>query len=204
MTRLIIVRHGQTEWNRVERFRGRADLELNPAGIRQAQAIAQRLPAWTPVAVYSSPLKRAWQTAAILAQPLGLGVEPLEGLIDMDFGTWQGLTPEEARARDPQLYRLWLEAPHRVRFPGGEGLEEVRGRAQQAVDRVSAAHPDSGVVLVSHKVVCKVLTLLLLDADNSHYWEIEQDNAAITIFDQRSPYWMASLINDTCHLKGVE
>ncbi len=93
MTRFILVRHGQTEWNRVERFRGRADLALNETGIRQAEAVAERLSRWQVATVYTSPLQRASVTAQTLASHLGLAVQPLDALIDIDFGRWQGLWP---------------------------------------------------------------------------------------------------------------
>jgi broad specificity phosphatase PhoE len=124
LTRLIIVRHGQTAWNEGEgeRLRGRADLDLDEAGLRQAVAAATRLTKWEVAAVYSSPLRRAMRTAETLAKPRGLQVQPLEGLIDIDYGRWQGLSLREAEADDPELYTLWLDNPHLVTFPGGEGL----------------------------------------------------------------------------------
>jgi len=96
MTRFVLVRHGQTEWNRVERFRGRADIPLNETGLAQAKALARRLASWAIAAVYSSPLQRTRETGKAIARQLGLQVEPLEGLIDIDYGALQGLTPEEA------------------------------------------------------------------------------------------------------------
>jgi phosphoserine phosphatase len=96
-TTMILVRHGQTEWNRVERFRGRADVPLNETGLRQAVLTAERIAcSWHPVAVYSSPLSRAQQTAQATARQFDLSVEVNEGLADIDYGKWQGLTPEEA------------------------------------------------------------------------------------------------------------
>ena len=100
MTRFVLVRHGQTEWNRVERFRGRKDLLLDATGLRQALAAALRIKDWPVAAVYSSPLRRALETAKVIANQLDLPVEPLDGLIDLDFGDWQGLTAEEAAKQD--------------------------------------------------------------------------------------------------------
>lgn len=205
MTRLIIVRHGQTAWNEGEgeRLRGRADLDLDEAGLRQAVAAATRLTKWEVAAVYSSPLRRAMRTAETLAKPRGLQVQPLEGLIDIDYGRWQGLSLREAEADDPELYTLWLDNPHLVTFPGGEGLEQVRSRATAAVETVVSRHLEQTVVLVSHKVVCKVLLCHLLGVDNSHFWQIHQELCAINVIEMEKDSPLIMLLNDTCHLKGV-
>ena len=203
MTRLVVVRHGRTEWNRVERFRGRADIKLDEVGIKQAEAAAARIAEWQVLAVYSSPLRRALTTAEILAHPLGLEVKLLPGIIDIDYGEWQGLSPAEAAAKDGGLYSKWLESPHKVKFPGGESLAEVRERAASAVDGLIAQHPKETVVLVSHKVVCQILILSLLGLDNSHFWQITQDVCAVNLFEVRGGVPSALSLNDTCHLKGV-
>jgi broad specificity phosphatase PhoE len=205
LTRLIIVRHGQTAWNEGEgeRLRGRADLDLDEAGLRQAAAAATRLTKWGVAAVYSSPLRRAMRTAETLAKPRGLQVQPLEGLIDIDYGRWQGLSLREAEADDPELYTLWLDNPHLVTFPGGEGLDQVRSRATAAVETVVSRHLEQTVVLVSHKVVCKVLLCHLLGVDNSHFWQIHQELCAINVIEMEKDSPLIMLLNDTCHLKGV-
>ncbi len=201
--RLIIVRHGRTEWNRVERFRGRAALELDEVGIKQAEATAGRVAEWQIAAVYSSPLHRALTTAEILARPLILEVRLLPGIIDIDYGEWQGLSPEEAAANYGSLYSKWLNSPHEVKFPGGESLADVRERAASAVDDLIIQHPKETIVLVSHKVVCQILILSLLGLDNSHFWEITQDVCAFNLFEVRGGVPSALFINDTCHLKAV-
>ena len=203
MTRLVIVRHGRTGWNRVERFRGRADIKLDEVGIKQAEAAAARITEWQVSAVYSSPLQRASTTAEIMARPFGLEVKLLPGIIDIDYGEWQGLSPEEAAAKDSGLYSKWLESPHKVKFPSGESLAEVRERATSAVDGLIAQHPKETVVLVSHKVVCQILILSLLGLDNLHFWQILQDVCAVNLFEVRGGVPSALSLNDTCHLKGL-
>ncbi|MBM4450796.1 MAG: histidine phosphatase family protein, partial [Chloroflexi bacterium] len=94
MTKLLIIRHGRTEWNRVERFRGRADIPLDEVGRKQAEATASRIAEWQLNTVYSSPLRRAMETAEALARPAGLEVKKLPDIIDIDYGQWQGLSPE--------------------------------------------------------------------------------------------------------------
>jgi broad specificity phosphatase PhoE len=203
LTRLIVVRHGRTEWNRVERFRGRADIKLDEVGIKQAEAAAARITDWQVSAVYSSPLRRALATAEILARPFSLEVKMLPGIIDIDYGEWQGLSPQEAAAKYSDLYSKWMESPHEVKFPGGEGLAEVRERAASAVDEMIARYPKETIVLVSHKVVCQILILSLLGLDNAHFWEITQDVCAVNVFEVRGGVPSALFINDTCHLKEL-
>jgi voltage-gated potassium channel len=203
LTRFILIRHGQTEWNRMERFRGRAELALDDTGIRQAEAAAERLSGWQIAAVYSSPLRRALMTAQVLASRLGLAVQPLDGLIDIDFGDWQGLSGKEAAAQDGYLYRQWLERPHEVRFPRGESLQDVRQRITAAIDSLVKNHGEQTVVLVSHNVVCRVLLCVVLGLDNSHFWQLGQDNSAVNVFEVSDGKTVLSLLNDTCHLKHL-
>ena len=203
MTRLVVVRHGRTEWNRVERFRGRADIELDEVGMKQAEATAGRIAEWQVSAIYSSPLRRALATAEVLARRFDLEVKLLPGIIDIDYGEWQGLSPDEAAAKDGALYSRWLKSPHKAKFPGGESLAEVRERAASAVDTLITRHPRETIALVSHKVVCQILILSLLGVDNSHFWQIAQDVCAVNLFEVRGGVPSALLLNDTCHLNGV-
>lgn len=202
MTLFILVRHGQTEWNREERFRGRADLLLNETGLRQALAAALHVKGWPIAAIYSSPLKRALETAKIIANQLSLPVKPLDGLIDIDFGSWQGLSAKEAAKQDSELYNMWLEFPHQVRFPRGESLADVRQRVLAAVDGIAAEHGEQTVILVSHMVVCKVLLCAMLGLDESNFWQVRQDVCAINAFEVRDGVPTVTLVNDTCHLKS--
>lgn len=203
LTRLFLIRHGETEWNKEERFRGRAELDLTERGIKQAEAVARRLSYWPINAIYSSPLKRALKTAEIIAQSLALPAKPLLELIDIDYGDWQGLSPQEAAIRDGNLYLLWKQAPHLVKFPNGESLQDVKQRVEKALEHIKNNHPGETVVFVSHLAVCRVMILHLLGWDNSHFWQIEQGLGAINLFELRSPSPVAMMLNDTCHLKGI-
>ena len=203
-TEIILVRHGQTEWNRIERFRGRVDIPLNETGVEQAEAVASRLARRSrPVKIYGSPLGRCLQTADAIAKSTNTQVQVLEGIIDIDYGDWQRLTPEEAEKRDPDVYRTWLSAPQTARIPGGETLDQVRARALEALERTAEHHPGQTIVLVSHKVVCKILVCAVLGLDNSHFWLIEQDNAAINMFEWNGENYLIKGINDTCHVEGI-
>ena len=140
MTRFILVRHGQTEWNRFERFRGRVDIDLDETGLMQAEAAAEKIARWEVKATYSSPLKRAMTTAQIIAHRLGLEAQPLEEINDMDFGLWQGLSISEVREQYPELFGLWRLHPEGLKIPEGETLEQVRNRVAACIDELAARH----------------------------------------------------------------
>lgn len=203
MTRLILVRHGRTEWNRVERFRGRTDIELDAVGIKQAEATAERLSSLPIAAIYSSPLRRALTTASTVAKRCKLNAQVLDGVIDIDYGDWHGLSPQEAAAKDPYLFSLWLDSPHLVKFPRGESLSDVRERCALTVNELIHRHKEETFVIVSHKVVCQVMILELLGLDSAYFWRIAQDVCAINVFEIRNNTPSVLLLNDTCHLKGV-
>lgn len=200
VTRFILVRHGQTEWNLVERYRGRADIALNDTGREQARRLAERLAGEPIAAVYAGPLQRTLATAEPIAAAKGLRVQPLMELIDIDFGVWQGLTEAEAEARYPALYGMWLNRPGEVRFPEGESLGEVRRRAMAAVRDLARRHKGETVVLVSHKIVNKVILCAVLGLSNHAIWRIDQDNGAINRFEFEGGRWVVRSLNETCHL----
>jgi broad specificity phosphatase PhoE len=204
MTSVYLVRHGQTAWNREEIFRGRTDVPLDETGLRQAELAGEYFEGMEIHAVYSSPLARAWQTAEKIAVPRSLEVQPLEGIIDMSFGNWEGHPHQEIKEKDTERYRLWREEPHRVKLPGGESLEEVRIRSMAALEGVIRNHPGKTLILVSHRVVNKVLLCGILGIDNSHFWQIGQDTTAINLIQHRNGRFVLSLLNETCHLTRLK
>lgn len=200
MTEIIIIRHGETEWNVANIFRGRLDVPLNENGISQAESLSRYLGDWKIDAIYSSPLKRAFQTAELVAHPHGLAVEVAKGLIDFNFGEWQGLSHREAREKFPDVYKDYLERPEKVQIPGGESLEEVRTRALSALEVILSKGYGS-IALVSHRVVNKVLICALLGLDNSHFWNIEQDNCGLSVFKYDGNRYVLSRHNETCFIE---
>jgi len=200
-TRIFLIRHGQTAWNRDVRFRGRTDLPLDETGLAQAEALARRLLNHPIAAVYSSPLRRAVQTALPIARSHGLEVQPLDGFLDINYGKWQGLTPAQVAELYPDLYKKWLEAPHLVDIPGGENLKTVRERALNALYQVIEKHPGQAVVVVAHQVVNKVLLCAVLNISNAFFWHIEQDNGCLNIIEYDERGFNLVLLNDTCHLR---
>ena len=200
-TSIILVRHGQTEWNRVERFRGRIDIPLNQTGIDQAKKTAKRISTrWNPSAVYTSPLSRAKETAEIIAQSCKLAAQVNNGLIDINYGEWQGLTPEEARRTWPDAVMNWFKHPEIVEIPDGECLMDVRSRIIRTVNEICNQHIDQDIVLVSHTVVNRLMLMQVLNIDNSFFWRLHQDPCAINTLEWANNEFALVSMNDTCHL----
>jgi broad specificity phosphatase PhoE len=203
MAELILARHGETKWNVEKIYRGRTDVNLDEVGIKQAELLGKYLSNWKLEAIYSSPLKRALDTANIIARYQKIGVQIAEGLIDFDYGEWQSLPEQEVKRLYPALLDEWHNNPHKVSMPGGESLEDVRRRAIEVVNDVLSKYRGS-VVLVSHRVVNKVLICSLLGLDNSYFWNIRQDVGGITIFNYVNGRFVLTRHNDTSHLKELQ
>ena len=204
MTSIYLVRHGQTAWNREEIFRGRTDVPLDQTGLKQAELVGQYFKGIEIHGIFSSSLSRAWQTAEKVAECHNLKVQPLQGILDMSFGNWEGRPHQEIRKSDTETYRQWVETPHQVRLPGGESLDDVRVRAMAAMEEVIRTHAGKTLILVTHRVVNKVLICGILGLDNSHFWQIAQDTTAINLIQHRDGKYILSLMNETCHLKPLK
>jgi broad specificity phosphatase PhoE len=203
MAKLILARHGETMWNVEKVFRGRADVNLDEVGIKQAELLGKYLSNWELEAIYSSPVKRALDTANIVARYQKVVVRIAEGLIDFDFGEWQSLPEQEVKRLYPAILNEWQSNPHKVKMPGGESLEDVRMRAVEVVSDVLSRHRGN-VLLVSHRVVIKVLICYLLGLDNSHFGNISQDVGGITIFNYADGRFVLTRHNDTSHLRDLQ
>ena len=201
MTTILLVRHGQTAWNREERLRGQVDLPLDAVGHQQSQAISWRVAShWKPAAIYASSLQRTLQTAAPIAHACGLQTVLHDGLLDIDYGDCAGLSREELEAQYPDQAVAWRQAPDTVHFPNGESLADIRGRTEEAVVEVVGKHPDAVVVLVTHVAVCRLLLCSVLGLDSNHFWQFAPANASLSVVDLSPEANVLVSLNDTCHL----
>ncbi len=201
MTKLLLTRHGHVDGIKPARFRGRAELALTATGLAQATALAQRIARqWKPVAIYTSGLQRCVVTGAKIGEAVGVKAAVLDDLTDIDYGTWQMRTHDEVKAESPEAYRLWHEAPHLVRFPGGESLQDVAARTSDAVRTVLARYPGQAVVMVGHDSVNRIILMQLLDQPLSAYWKLAQDTCALNEIDIDGGTVLVRRINDTSHL----
>ena len=134
MTKIVLVRHGHVEGIHPPRFRGREDLPLTKRGNVEARAVAQRIESeWRPKKVYTSPLSRCIATGGAIANACGIEAQSIEQLKDMNYGTWQMKSYEEMATAEPKLYATWFAAPHLMRFPGGDSLQELVSRSADAL-----------------------------------------------------------------------
>jgi probable phosphoglycerate mutase len=147
-TTIVVVRHGETDWNREHRFQGHADPPLNDMGRSQALALADELRGERFAAAYTSPLRRAYETAAILAAELGLEAVASEPLKEVDVGSWSGLTRDEVESTFPEGYARWLEYGHG--WDDGETYDELGERVVAALLDIAARHPEAHVLAVTH------------------------------------------------------
>ncbi len=201
MTKVMLVRHGETDWNRKEIFRGRIDVELNDNGREQAKALAEAVSAFHIDAAYSSPLSRSLETANSIAEARDLDVKIAHGFTDLHYGQWQGMEHEAVKEEFPELYQTWHKSPHLIQFPGGESLDDVLQRSLNELKSIVAAHENQTVLIASHRVVNKVLLCGIMGLDNSYFWRIRQSNCCLNIFECSGKEYTICLLNDTCHLK---
>lgn len=180
-TRLLLLRHGQTELSVQRRYSGHGDPALSEVGRRQADAAARYLAQRGGIAaVFSSPLQRAYDTATTAAKALALDVVVDDDLIETDFGAWDGLTFNEAAERDPELHTRWLRDTSTTP-PGGESFDAVLDRVLQVRERIIAAHQGSTVLVVSHVTPIKMLLRLALDAGPGIMYRLHLDLASLSI-----------------------
>lgn len=200
-TRMLLLRHGETPYSAEKRFLGRRDMPLTARGVEQGRAAVRRLSSVPDVAgVVTSPLRRCRKTADLIAAALGVEASCDDGLVETDFGEWEGHTFGEIQRRWPVELDHWLSSAD-VAPPGGESFAEVTHRVRQARDRILAAYPGGTVVVVSHVTPIKTLLRLALDGPVSVLHRLYLDTGSLSIVD-----WYADgpaavrLVNDTSHL----
>ena len=199
-TRIYLLRHGETTWNVERRYQGTLDSPLSETGRQQTSRTSDALRSAPLRAVYSSPLRRALETAAVIASPHGLPVRTHDGLSEIRVGEWEGLTVAEIETRYGESVRQWYDTPHLARIPGGETIEEMRERAAAAVDEIRRRHEGETVAAVAHGGVNKTILLTVLGAPLSSYWRIRQHNACVNVLEYQGDRAVMLIMNETSHL----
>jgi len=202
MTKLLLVRHGQTLWNNAFRYQGHTDTELSDDGRSQSEQLSRRLAEIPLQAVYASDLRRALDTAGIIAEPHGLPVQPMAGLREINFGAWEGLTFQEIKNTYRDIAENWHKSPGSVRIPDGETFQELKERAYGTVMDLVKRHDPGTIAVVTHGGVIRAIICALLDIDLNNVFRIRQDNIALNIIDYYEGYGILNLLNDTHHLES--
>jgi probable phosphoglycerate mutase len=206
--RLLLVRHGETDWNREGRFQGQIDIPLNPRGTSQARAARDFLAPVTIHRAYTSTMARPRQTAeVILEEHPRVPLTSTGGLVEIGHGRWEGRLEEEIAATWPELLAAWKREPHTVTMPDGETLQQVWDRSVatwRTIVRGLAA--EETALVVAHDAVNKTILCDLLGLSPADIWMVKQGNGGVSVIDYpRGPGGLpvVSCLNLTGHLGGV-
>jgi broad specificity phosphatase PhoE len=183
--RIYVVRHGTTRMNVENRYRGRREVPLDEQGWQDARRAAEMLGFAGLTAIYSGPLLRTLDTARVISEGTGgAPVYPVPGLINLDYGEWEGLTSQESRDLHPPAYRRYIETPELAVCPGGEALADAAARMVAALESIGQRHPGQSVVAVSHAVMVR-LAVARVTGRFGPQWRFPLPTGSATVFDYR-------------------
>ncbi len=199
MSRLILIRHGETSYHSENRYCGFSNPPLNKNGIRQCESLSRRLNKANVHKVYSSNLKRALETARIIFK--NNAIEQLPDFREMNFGILEGLTHQEIMNQHPRLYQDWLSQPAKLKFPGGETLKDLVARVRKQLSFILARNRQREIALIAHGGPIRVILSDVLKLGLDSFWEINQEFTALNVIDypQDAPPKVV-IMNDTTHL----
>jgi len=203
LSKLLLVRHGITEFNSTRKFQGHSDIELSATGYRQVERLRDRLADDKIDAVYSSDLRRALVTAEVISSEHEVDIVTCPELREVNYGNVEGLTFEEISRLYPEVAESLTNFSLQMKFPGGENFERFIERASKFLDRLKGHTPSQTILIVAHGGPLRVLVCRLLGIDLGHWRQIRLDNASLSIMETHSQGAVVSLLNDTAHLKGV-
>jgi len=206
MALFYFVRHGVSGWNAENRLCGRTDVPLSDEGRRQAARLAERLRGLSPAALYTSPLRRAVETAEIITAAVRLTPVVEDRLIELDYGAWEGKTFAEVMEQDAEAFRAWDADPGNVSPRGGESGGQAMARVAPFLDELAARHPGERehVIVVCHRTICRLIVCHALGLPPSEYRRrLSMDNAALNIIQSMDKGWRLILLNDTSHLAPI-
>ena len=201
MARLLLVRHGTTEFNSTRRFMGYSDIELDADGYRQVERLRDRLANEKIDAVYSSDLRRALATAEVISAGREVDIVTCPELREVNYGACEGLTFREIGSSYPDVAEKCVNFTLELAFPDGESFEEFIERTSTFLDRLNQHAPSETILITSHNGPLKVLVCRFLGIDMEHWWQIRIDTASLSIVDTNPRGAIISLLNDTSHLK---
>ena len=203
VTTILLVRHGQTRSNVTGFYMGWSNEDLNDVGYTQARKLSARLAGLPLASVYTSPLKRAYTTASLIAEPHGIEVKPLEDLIEIKLGDWEGLHESEIARRWPELWQQSQIDPSGMAMPNGESFSQVAERAVRAFEAVLAANQGKRAVIVTHDIVVRILAAHVMGVTYSIYRRLEVNNASLSVVRIAAGSRQLITLNDTSHFEAL-
>ena len=187
--KLVLVRHGETEWNKLGRFQGHSDISLNSRGIAQARETAGAVVAWKHSAVYSSTLRRTMQVAEEISQLSGMPVVGVDGFKELSLGDLEGATGQEMLVDWSEIYSTWVEDPAAVSMPNGESLRDLEDRTWNSLVELEQAHTqDEALIIVSHNFAIRAMVgkVLGMTLSNFHRLSLSLSSICVIESDQRA------------------
>ncbi|MFC2342388.1 MAG: histidine phosphatase family protein [Negativicutes bacterium] len=200
MMKLLLIRHGQTDWNLLGKYQGQTDIALSGEGIRQADLLAQNFPVDTLDIIYTSDLQRAFMTAERLAEKFSAPLYADEALRELNFGAWEGLTYQEIAERWPQEVKNLFGAPEKLQIPEGETFLMLQRRAMDKIHEIRAENEGKNVAVVAHGAISKAILTALLHIPLHYVWMLRQDNTAVNILRFDDEFVSVELLNGISHL----
>ena len=195
--RVFFIRHGRTAWNEAMRFQGRTDVPLDEAGRSQAESLAARMAGWRGLRLYSSTLSRAMETARIISEACDGTIEPRDGLVEICFGEWEGMTLPEVKSADPDYVVRWRRNPFECVPPGGETFEAIRERLAPVLDEAFEA--DGRVAVVCHGGIIRAALYMLLCLSGEAAWRTRLGNCSVTGVEAGKRGMSLLFVNDCVH-----
>ena len=200
MTRIFLIRHGETEWNKEKRLQGNSNVNLAPEGIHKAKLLAEKAPFPYIDAIYSSDLSRAVSTAEILAERFGLPVNQVPELRETNFGDWEGRSIRELATEYPEDFGKFFTDPERCHPPHGETFLHSQVRVINALYRIIADHDEQNVIIVTHGAVIRLIICAALQIPIHKMWSIGQFNMGVNVLRVDDGNITVELMNGTAHL----
>jgi len=200
LTKIFLIRHGETEWNAIGKLQGSSDIKLLPEGIEQARLLAEHAPFSAVDAIYSSDLSRAMTTAEILAEKFGLQVIKERGLRETSFGDWEGRFLSDLAKENSLGFEKFFTKPDKVQPPGGETFLQSQARIMNAFDEIIADNEGKNIIVVSHGAAIRLILCAALYIPIRKMWSIGQYNMALNILLFEEGNFSIELLNSTLHL----
>lgn len=200
MMKLLLIRHGQTDWNLLGKYQGQTDIALSGEGIRQVDLLAQNFPVDTLDIIYTSDLQRALMTAERLAEKFSAPLYADKALRELNFGAWEGLTYQEIAERWPQEVKNLFGAPEKLQIPEGETFLMLQRRAMNKIHEIRAENEGKNVAVVAHGAISKAILTALLHIPLHYVWTLRQDNTAVNILRFDDEFVSVELLNGISHL----